>query len=265
MPNAKTTAAPRRSAARRVFSGSGDRCPGSRRCSPSAPSGHRRGKGVEHLAAHPQVVEIGVAHHVPMEVDVELRGSRGSRSLLRIEARCARTRARLVRLDFAALLLRVVLELPLGGAERLVDHPGGVIVGFVQALLAPDHDVAAGHADRDGDAERALVRLLVRRLDGDARADDAVVVAFDLGPLLAHAPLQRLRGRHVVKADLQRFLHDELRDTAPTRRPPCPGQRFSRPIAPARVGAGTRRRHPPLSRHRCLMRGSGRSCRPHGS
>ena len=81
-------------------------------------------------------------------------------ALLRMEARDARVLAlALVRLDFAALLLRVVLELPLGGAKSLVDHPGGVIVGFVQTLLALDDDVAAGHADRDGDAERALVRL----------------------------------------------------------------------------------------------------------
>ena len=102
-----------------------------------------------------------------MEVDVEaLARLDEAVVLVRIEAHDARVLAlAVVRLDFAALLLRVVLELPLGRVEGLVDHPGGVIVGLVQTLLAPDHDVAAGHADRDGDAERALVRLLVRRLE----------------------------------------------------------------------------------------------------
>jgi hypothetical protein len=37
-----------------------------------------------------------------------------------------------------------------------------------------------------------FVGLLVRRFGHDARADDVIAVTLDLGPSLAHPPLERL-------------------------------------------------------------------------
>jgi hypothetical protein len=116
----------------------------------------------------------------------------------------------LLGLDLAPADPGILLDLARRRVKRLGEHPDIVVVGLVQALLALDHDVAPRHADAEADADRALVRLLVRRLDHHPGADDAVVIALEPLEQLAHALLEGGRALHVVERDLKGFLHAGL-------------------------------------------------------
>jgi hypothetical protein len=113
-----------------------------------------------------------------------------------------------VGLDVGALAARVVLQLPTRGAERIADCDVEIFMCAVEGVISADLDVGSGNRDRHANViALTLVMVLVRALDGDVAAFDAIVDRLELG---APAPNEVLDGStwlEIAKGDYQRNGH----------------------------------------------------------
>jgi hypothetical protein len=99
-------------------------------------------------------------------------------------------------------------ELAPRGAERIAHGDVGVLVRTVGLLAVADHDIGAGHAERDADVDVLTVAVaLVRPLDHHRTAGDPLVDAAELGGPAAHEVLERGGRLHVAKPDVDGKRH----------------------------------------------------------
>jgi hypothetical protein len=104
--------------------------------------------------------------------------------------------------------LTVVVEAAGGGLERIADGHVHIFVRMIASGLVADHDIALGNHHVHAHSEHlSLVLMMVRPLDGDVAAGDAMMDALEARGVLADGKVDRFRHRHVSQGDLQWSLH----------------------------------------------------------
>jgi len=166
------------------------------------------GQCVKDLVTNLQLLDRLAVDDLPSKIHIQMNGGFDEAiALIRVELDNPGIGGAVMKFDVMPGYSEMLFELALSDIEGCANDLEQVTLGFVASLLSLHHNLFLRKADLQGNLNKALTCLTLRRFEGDTAGYNLIRMPFQMIDPVPHPHFHGLGSIHIVEDNIEGHLH----------------------------------------------------------